>query len=89
MWFAMRDWAVYSVVIVAMAAGEVQKMPRLAPYGSAEHAHNAAKVGSGKGKTPERLAARMPSPEIAAKVGQGGGIDRARTHRVVRRNARG
>ena len=60
---------------------------RLAPYGSAEHAHNLSKVGE-KQKTPRSLAARMPSPEVAAKVG-GGGIGRARTHRVVRRNERG
>jgi hypothetical protein len=40
---------------------------RLTPYGSNEHALNVAKVG--KSKTPQSLASRMPSPEIAAKVG--------------------
>jgi len=59
---------------------------RLAPYGSAELAGNVSKVGE-KGKTPHSLAARMPSPEIAAKVGSGG-IGHARTHRVIRRNAK-
>lgn len=40
---------------------------RLAPYGSEEQACNVAKVG--KTKTPGSLVARMPSAEIAAKVG--------------------
>lgn len=39
----------------------------LLPYGCADRARNATKVG--KGKTPKSLAARMPSPELAAKVG--------------------
>lgn len=61
-----------------------------APYGSLDHAELAAKVG--KGKTPSSLADRMPSSDIAAKVGSapssgmapylGGGAS------VVRRNAR-
>ncbi|MDE8650300.1 hypothetical protein [Novosphingobium album (ex Liu et al. 2023)] len=60
---------------------------RLTPYGSTENAHAVAKVG--KSKTPHSLAERMPSPELAAKVGQPG-IDAARmTRRVVRHNARG
>ena len=42
-------------------------MSRLTPYGSAEHAHNVAKVG--KKITPVSLASRMPSREIVAKVG--------------------
>ncbi|HKX79096.1 MAG TPA: hypothetical protein VJM34_11315 [Novosphingobium sp.] len=42
-------------------------MNTLKPYGSFEHAHNVAKVG--KGKTPGSLAERMPSAEVAAKVG--------------------
>ena len=41
---------------------------RLTPYGSAQHAHNLAKVG--KEKTPRSLASRMPSPDIVAKVGE-------------------
>jgi hypothetical protein len=61
---------------------------RLLPYGSAEHAHNFSKVGADKAKAPQSLAARMPSSEIAAKVGIVG-IGAARTHRVLRRNARG
>jgi hypothetical protein len=40
---------------------------RLTLYGSAEHAASVAKVG--KSKTPLSLAARMPSPDIVAKVG--------------------
>ena len=38
-----------------------------APYGSLDHAELAAKVG--KGKTPSSLVDRMPSAEIASKVG--------------------
>jgi len=60
---------------------------RLTPYGCGADAPFISKVG-GKGKTPHSLAARMPSPEIAAKVG-GEGIVPVRTHRVVRRNALG
>jgi hypothetical protein len=64
---------------------------RLKPYGSDTFARDVAKVG--KSKTPISLARRMPSPEIASKVGgaqhiaaeQGGG----RTHRLVRRRAQG
>jgi hypothetical protein len=63
-------------------------MQRLALYGSAEHAHNLSKVGSDKNKAPQSLAERMPSPDIAAKVGVPG-ISEARTRRVVRRNERG
>lgn len=44
-----------------------------------------AKVGSTKLETPLSLAARMPSPEIAAKVGSG--TLTARTRRVVRRSS--
>lgn len=42
---------------------------RLAPYGSIDHAGDVAKVG--KVKAPQSLAARMPSPDIVAKVGGG------------------
>ena len=59
---------------------------RLAPYGSIDHAGDVAKVG--KVKSPRSLAARMPSPEIAAKVGNDA-ISAARSHRVVRRNRQG
>jgi hypothetical protein len=41
----------------------------------------------GKGMTPLSLVARMPSAEIAAKVG-GKIADAAQSVRVVRRNAR-
>lgn len=61
-------------------------MSRLTIYGSAKQAHNVAKVG--KSKTSRSLAARMPSPEIAAKVGIRDVIV-AQTHRVVRRGAQG
>lgn len=60
---------------------------RLAPYGPGQEAAAFSMVG-GKGKTPQRLSDRMPSPEIAAKVGNEG-ISAVRTHRVIRRNARG
>jgi hypothetical protein len=64
---------------------------KLIPYGSTEHAASLAKVG--KSKTPFSLARRMPSPEIAAKVGSQVGqvMDRPamRAHRVVRLNAPG
>jgi hypothetical protein len=61
---------------------------RLAPYGSELHAHNVAKVG--KPKAPPSLASRMPSPEIATKVGVADGVTSgARARRVVRRNERG
>jgi hypothetical protein len=43
-------------------------MARLTPYGSADQVQNVAKVG--KKKTSRSLAVRMPSPDIAAKVGQ-------------------
>jgi hypothetical protein len=59
---------------------------RLAPYGSDDHAGDIAKVG--KIKAPQSLAARMPSPEIAAKVGPAD-ISAARGQRVVRRNRQG
>jgi hypothetical protein len=58
---------------------------RLAPYGSAKQAHTISKVG--KGKTPNTLAARMPSPELAAKVGPSDVMLGTQTRRVVRRNA--
>ena len=59
---------------------------RLTPYGSAELAHNLSKVGGiDKNKTPHSLVARMPSPDIAAKVGgTPTPIDGAGTRRVVR-----
>lgn len=38
-----------------------------APYGSLDHAELAAKVG--KGKSPIALVERMPSADVAAKVG--------------------
>jgi hypothetical protein len=59
---------------------------RLAPYGSDDHAGDVAKVG--KNKSPRSLAGRMPSPEIAAKVGPPDTFA-ARGHRVVRRNRQG
>ncbi|HKX79095.1 MAG TPA: hypothetical protein VJM34_11310 [Novosphingobium sp.] len=62
-------------------------MNTLKPYGSFEHAHNVAKVG--KGKTPGSLAERMPSAEIAAKVGVVGIVDGSDERRVVRLNAKG
>lgn len=40
---------------------------KLKPYGSAEFAGSVAKVG--KSKSPKSLADRMPSAELAAKVG--------------------
>jgi hypothetical protein len=65
---------------------------RLAPYGLSEVPASMAMVG--KGKTVPRLAARMPSPEIAAKVGaaptSGQRVYDAgaeRPLRVLRRNA--
>jgi hypothetical protein len=62
---------------------------RLAPYGSEQHARNLAKVGPpDKGKSPQSLARRMPSPDIAAKVGVPG-IGEAPTRRVVRRKQQG
>jgi hypothetical protein len=69
-------------------AGDFPMMTRLTPYGSMERARNLAKVSADKGKTPRSLAARMPSPEIAAKVGVFG-IGAARARRVVRRKQRG
>jgi hypothetical protein len=60
-------------------------MTRLTAYGAPEHAGNIAKVG--KSKTPRSLAARMPSAEIAAKVGSSMIGDGASERRVVRRNA--
>ena len=47
-----------------------------------------AKVGIDKNFTPPSLAARMPTPEIAAKVGMFGVQGAARTHRLIRRNAK-
>ena len=62
---------------------------RLTPFGSAETAYNLSKVG--KSKTPMSLLGRMPSREVASKVGGtavGQVIERAavRTRRVVRLN---
>jgi hypothetical protein len=59
---------------------------QLALYGSTEQARNVAKVG--KSKSSQSLAARMPSSEIAAKVGMAE-INSVATHRVVRLGARG
>ncbi len=56
---------------------------RLAPYGSDDRAGDVAKVG--KSKSSPSLAARMPLPEIAAKVGEVGTLA-IRSHRVVRRS---
>lgn len=59
---------------------------RLTPFASVDAVHNLAKVG--KSKSPLSLAARMPSPEIAAKVGGGGPIDNdISARRVVRMSA--
>ena len=57
----------------------------LSPFASAETACNLSKVG--KSKSPQSLAARMPSRDIAAKVG--GSVPVMTTRRVVRRSARG
>lgn len=57
---------------------------RLTPYGSMAQAHNIAKVG--KKMTSPSLAARMPSAEIAAKVGFQELIGTAKARRVVRRS---
>lgn len=61
---------------------------RLAPYGLTDYSDTVTKVG--KSKAVPRLAARMPSPEVVAKVGTAGvnGIYANRTHRLVRLNAR-
>lgn len=60
---------------------------RLSPYGLSDYAGMISKVG--KTKAVRRLAERMPSPEIMAKVGQSGDRNSQAdlTHRVVRRNA--
>ena len=55
---------------------------RLAPYGSDDRASDVAKVG--KSKASPSLAARMPSPKIAAKVGEIK-ASIAMSYRVVRR----
>lgn len=64
-------------------------MKKLTPYGATEHARAVSKVG--KSKTPMNLARRMPSSEIAAKVGPVVGVmlerPSVRTRRVVRLNA--
>lgn len=59
---------------------------RLTPYGLTEYTDTVAKVG--KFKVSQRLAARMPSAEVAAKVGQTNGMAGDRGFRLVRRNAR-
>lgn len=56
---------------------------KLNPYGSAEFAGSVAKVG--KSKSPKSLADRMPSPELAAKVG-GGKMGSAGARSIVRLN---
>lgn len=61
---------------------------RLTPFGSVEQAYNLSKVG--KSKSPQSLAALMPSREIAAKVGRVSiHAEGAQTRRVVRRSAQG
>lgn len=60
---------------------------RLTPFGSADTAYNLSKVG--KSKTPMSLLGRMPSREVASKVGGssvGQILERpaVRTRRVVR-----
>lgn len=62
-------------------------MKRLAPYGLAHTSASMAMVG--KGKTVPRLAARMPTPEVASKVGTAwvNTVDPERTHKVIRRKA--
>ena len=70
---------------VVSKVGSPKTTPDFAPYGLADRADLVAKVG--KSKTPEGLAARMPSAEVAAKVGISNVIG-AETRRVVRRNAR-
>lgn len=61
---------------------------RLTPFGSAEQAYNLSKVG--KSKSPQSLAALMPSREIAAKVGRAEAVSCGMlTRRVVRRSAQG
>lgn len=62
-------------------------MNRLSPYGLAGNAASMAMVG--KGKTVPRLAERMPSPEVVAKVGApcANIVSPERTHKVVRRKA--
>lgn len=57
----------------------------LSPFASVETAYNLSKVG--KSKSPQSLAARMPSRDIASKVG--GSIPVITTRRVVRLSARG
>lgn len=61
---------------------------RLTPYGLTDYSDTVTKVG--KSKAVPRLAARMPSPDIVAKVGNAGvhGVYANRTHRLVRLNAR-
>lgn len=57
---------------------------RLALYGSSDF-HEFAKVGSQKSKSPQSLVARMPSSDIAAKVGGVAVTAGVRVGRVVRR----
>lgn len=62
-------------------------MKRLALYGSSAKSDSMAMVG--KGKTVPRLAERMPSPEVVAKVGApcANIVSPERTHKVVRRKS--
>ena len=60
---------------------------RLSVYGTGK-ADSAATVG-GKNKTPRSLAARMPSAQIAAKVGQPPSPMVSGSIRVVRLRAQG
>lgn len=56
---------------------------RLLPYGMTE-TDSSSKVGEGsKSKCPKSLAKRMPSPEVAAKVGIDAGFE-SRESRVIR-----
>lgn len=61
---------------------------RLMPYGLADCGNCIAKVG--KSKAVARLVARMPTAELAAKVGSANGVkayDSATRCRVLRKNA--
>lgn len=58
---------------------------KLNPYGSQEFAGNVAKVG--KGKSPKSLADRMPTAELAAKVGAVG-VEESTARQIVRLTAK-
>jgi hypothetical protein len=59
----------------------------LTPYGSIERAAGIAMVG--KSKTPTSLAERMPSADVAAKVGMSNLTGIAAMRRVVRLHGKG